>query len=219
MIAVVYSKAQRVRRRLIKLDHPNAKLEDFNPHKNLLHEGEGWLEIPTQIYGTFKDAYELDAYIAEQIGESLSDRCAVISDAGNVLHIIRADPAIDFHPDGDLVAHDKVEKDWKFTNEQWVIPEKQEVISEQDPRVLQDMFEENVSSAKFNSFGTDWNIQCVGDDLIIGCQTLPISTWEKFTDAEVGLLSEPIIQTAKWWRDNRDDILNFAYEHQKRLQK
>lgn len=100
-ILVIYSKKQKVRRRLIKCDQ-------LDHHKNI-HPGEGWLEIPIEVYDGFKSPNELDDYIALQIGQKQSDRCAIVCHKEGVcLHIIHADPEIDFHPDGKIIAHEKI---------------------------------------------------------------------------------------------------------------
>lgn len=220
-ICIVYSKRQKVRRRLIKCAHD----AHFQHHKNL-HPNEGWLEIPIKVYEGFKHTIEsfsdekLKAHIAGIIGPPENDRCVVVCPQGTVKHIVCADPTIDFHPDGQIILHEKARHDWKFNKGQWIEPARPEDPSpvETNPRINSDVFEpeKNLSSARFFAFNTDWNIQCRGDDLIIGCQTLPISQWEKFSDAEVGVLSDTPLQTAKWWKENGKDILAFAHGHQKK---
>lgn len=103
-ILVIYSKNQKVRRRLVKCEHES----HYSSHKNI-HPGENFLEIPVEIYDGFKSPNELDDYIASQIGQKQSDRCAVLCHKEGVcLHIINADPEIDFHPDGKIIAHEKI---------------------------------------------------------------------------------------------------------------
>ncbi len=105
---VIYSKAQKVRRRVIKLDHEGAHDGHFDPHKEILHLNEGWLEIPIELYESFDpNKNELDNYVASQIGEPSSDRCVVVCPMeGIVKHILKADPDIDFHPDGKIIFHE-----------------------------------------------------------------------------------------------------------------
>lgn len=105
-IGVVYSKKQKVRRRLIKLDHDNAHDDEFNEHKEYLHKNEAWLDISLELYNSFTNDKQLDEYIASQIGEPKSDRCVVVcKKTKNVLHVIHGDPTIDKHPSGKIIAH------------------------------------------------------------------------------------------------------------------
>lgn len=100
-VAIVYSKAQKVCRRVIRLDHANAKIDHFKPHKDILHKGEGWLEIPIEIYETL-DAEGLGAYIANEIGDPADDRCCIVCPITGILGFVKADPAIDDHPLGEI---------------------------------------------------------------------------------------------------------------------
>lgn len=105
-IAVVYSKKQKVRRRVIVINHEGGEDAHYDAHKLDLHPGEGWLEIPLDIYRSFQSPHELNDYIALQIGERQSDRCCVVCPIeGTVKHLIHADPEIDFHPAGKIVQH------------------------------------------------------------------------------------------------------------------
>lgn len=104
-VVIVYSKKQKVRRRVIKLDHAGAHHGHFKPHKDLLHKGEGWLEIPIQLYESFKND-ELDEHLVGVLGALESDRCVVVCPVDKtVKHVVRADPDIDFHPAGKILHH------------------------------------------------------------------------------------------------------------------
>ncbi len=124
MIAVVYSKAQKVMRRMIVLDHANAKHEDFNPHKETLHEGEGWLEISADRTAKFTSFEDLYTYLASIIGSPENDRCVVVCPEGNVKAVVRADPTIDTHPEGEIIEHSCADKEWKMSKGNWVEPVK-----------------------------------------------------------------------------------------------
>lgn len=108
-ILIVYSKSQNARRRLIKCDH-----DDHYVHHQNIHPNEGWMEIPLETYNSFGCAPEdiefgntLDVHIARMLGNPKNDRCAIVCDkTGVCLHIVRADPEIDLHPDGEIIAHE-----------------------------------------------------------------------------------------------------------------
>lgn len=63
-------------------------------------------------------------------------------------------------------------------------------------------------------FNTEWQIILTGDIFVIGCETHSIEEWKNFTAAEVGVMSAPNIQTAKWWQSNRNDLMALAMTHQ-----
>ncbi len=98
MIGVVYSKSQRIRRRLIISD------KNIDLHK-IIHPNEGWLDIPEDVY----ESGGLNSYIEKQIGPPLSDDCCVISAKGIEL-FIKADPTIDVHELGEIKHIDNVDK-------------------------------------------------------------------------------------------------------------
>src|SRR5205807_1944920 len=61
------------------------------------------------LVGTLEDYRSIgpDVMLARHRGqEPSSDRCAVVSQDGVVVALVRADPEIDKHPDGRLVIHE-----------------------------------------------------------------------------------------------------------------
>jgi hypothetical protein len=93
-VGIVYSIAQKVRRRCIVLDHPGAINDELEHHKALLLPGEGWLEIDDDHYHTLNHQGLTD-HIANIIGEPTSHRHVIIDDEDRVVHVVGFDPAID----------------------------------------------------------------------------------------------------------------------------
>jgi hypothetical protein len=116
-VLVIYSRAQKVRRRLIKLDHPGADDREFAIHEACMVAGEDKLYIPIDVYNGFDsnsvngalsldNCIALDNYIAGVIGPHTSDRCVVITGEGRVIATVAADPRIDDYPNGFLIQDD-----------------------------------------------------------------------------------------------------------------
>lgn len=200
MIGVVYSKRQKIRRRLIICDDGQMKC-----HMQNLHAGEGWLQIPDEIYKEFKTENDIDEYVAAKIGQRSSDRCVLVCPEGNVLSNLCADPEIDTHPNGRIFEHSRAETGWKYTDGNWHEPD----VKILGKRVV---IKPGVMARE------DWEIAVEEDKLTIGCATYPISEWEKFTSAEVGLMAEKTrtIETAKWWEQKREIILSVARRYEKK---
>ena len=105
-VLVIYSKKQKVRRRLVICDLDHEHDGHLDHHRATMHELEDYLEIPLNEYRQM-DHDALQAYIANAIGAPESDRCAVVCHkTGIVKHVVRADPEIDFHPEGRIVPHE-----------------------------------------------------------------------------------------------------------------
>ena len=82
-VMVIYSKHQKVRRRLIKLSegqHDGC----FDNYRSNLHPGESYLYIPLDIFEEFTNDSEIDDYISLKIGERKNDRCALVCSQGFV---------------------------------------------------------------------------------------------------------------------------------------
>lgn len=81
---------------------------NYESWKNTLAGGEGWMEIPVDLYNSFDsddiNGNTLDIYIASILGEPKSDSCAVVDGlTGEVIIVLAADPKIDERPDGWLI--------------------------------------------------------------------------------------------------------------------
>ncbi len=103
-VAVVYSKAQRRRRRVIVPDNHDGELF---PHINILHKEEGVFLLNYADYKTLRRATqdiphpEIDARLNIHLGgPALSDRCAIVGPDSIVRAVVCADPTIDPAPEG-----------------------------------------------------------------------------------------------------------------------
>ncbi len=97
-LAVFYATGSKVLRRKVIPDD-DAQLAGLSTPA-----GESMLLLP--LVQPFDDA-SCRAAIAASTGTAVpSGRCCVIDDGGNVIGICNADPALDTHPQGELVASD-----------------------------------------------------------------------------------------------------------------
>ena len=100
-VGVVYSKSQYVVRRVIYSDSSD---EEVDIHQECLLNGEGWIDIPINVYHSFKSPIEIQSYIASALlSIPTSDNCAVVDGSNMIIACVRADPIIDDHPDGILI--------------------------------------------------------------------------------------------------------------------
>lgn len=98
-VAVIYSKNQRRRRRLVVPEHSDI---DLFPHVNGLHPGEGIFLVPHHEYKVMKGSTnevphpEIDGRLNIHLGgPALSDRCAIVGPDNIVTAVVCADPLID----------------------------------------------------------------------------------------------------------------------------
>ena len=122
IVGVVYSKSQSLRRKVIKSDTSDT---DIRLHKNYCLAGEGWLEIPIDIYNSFRLPQEVDEWVTQALGSSpLSDICAVIDADNNIVAVLCGDPVTDSHPHGVLIQEDEaaVGSTYDFESAQVVKP-------------------------------------------------------------------------------------------------
>ena len=108
-VGIIYSLAQLVRRELIKC----ADDSGYKAHIDRLLPGEGWFEIPIDVYNSFGNPHAIDDYLEASVGAALSDRCAVIN-GDNIVAVCCADPAIDRHPDGWIIQDDTAQAGWTY---------------------------------------------------------------------------------------------------------
>jgi hypothetical protein len=95
---VIYATGSKILRRKIVLDD-ESQLDLHQPGP-----GESRLLLP--LSAPFDDA-SCRAVIAAATGtEPLAGRCCIIDAGGNVVGVCNADPALDTHPAGQLIAHD-----------------------------------------------------------------------------------------------------------------
>lgn len=100
-VGVVYSKTQKVVRRIIMNDTDDSYIDT---HKNYINlGGEGWLDIPLDVFNQLISTGTFDSYLENIIGKATSDICAVIDGNDMAVLKIHADPIIDEHPDGVLI--------------------------------------------------------------------------------------------------------------------
>ena len=97
-LVVIYATGSRILRRKIILDH-ESQVELHQPGP-----GESRLLLP--LSAPFDDAACRTAIALATGAEPISGRCCVMDDGGNVIGVCNADPALDTHPAGRLVAHE-----------------------------------------------------------------------------------------------------------------
>lgn len=103
-VGVIYSLNQLVRRQTIV---PSMDDSELQPFKDMLPDGCGWLDVHISFFYALS-VEEFDEFIATQIGNAHSDRCAVIY-GEDVVAVIKADPSVDEHPEGILIQDDTAE--------------------------------------------------------------------------------------------------------------
>lgn len=96
-IGVVYSIAQaRVRQWIV----PDYDKELDNYHQ--VQPGEGFLTYPAKLGHA---AATVNAQVKAVTGRDPDDdHCAVVAADGSIVALVKADPSIDKHPDGDVIA-------------------------------------------------------------------------------------------------------------------
>lgn len=97
-VVVIYATRSKILRRKIILDD-ESQLGLHQPGP-----GESLLLLP--LSAPFDDASCRAAIAAATGAESLAVRCCIIDAGGNVVGVCNADPALDTHPAGQLIAHD-----------------------------------------------------------------------------------------------------------------
>jgi hypothetical protein len=97
-LVVVYATRSKILRRKIILDD-ESQLDLHQPGP-----GESLVLLP--LSAPFDDASCRAAIAAVTGAEPLSGRCCIIDAGGNVVGVCNADPALDAHPAGQLIAHD-----------------------------------------------------------------------------------------------------------------
>jgi hypothetical protein len=97
-LIVIYATGSKILRRKIILDDAS-QLDQHQPGP-----GESLLLLP--LSAPFDDAACRAAIAAAAGAEPLSGRCCIIDARGNVVGVCNADPALDTHPAGQLIAHD-----------------------------------------------------------------------------------------------------------------
>ena len=97
-VVVIYVTRSKILRRKIILDD-ESQLELHQPGP-----GESLLLLP--LSSPFDDASCRAAIAAATGAEPLAGRCCIIDAGGNVVGVCNADPALDTHPAGQLIAHD-----------------------------------------------------------------------------------------------------------------
>jgi hypothetical protein len=97
-LAVIYATRSGILRRKIILDD-ESQLDLHQPGP-----GESLLLLPSSA--PFDDASCRAAIAAATGVEPLTGRCCIIDVGGNVVGVCNADPALDTHPAGQLIAHD-----------------------------------------------------------------------------------------------------------------
>lgn len=97
-LVVIYATGSKTLRRKIILDHESqVEFHQLGP-------GESRLLLP--LSAPFDDAACRTAIALATGVEPVSGRCCVIDDGGTIIGVCNADPALDTHPAGRLVAHD-----------------------------------------------------------------------------------------------------------------
>jgi len=97
-LVVIYATRSKILRRKIILDD-ESQLDLHQPGP-----GESRLLLP--FSAPFDDAACRAAIAVATGAEPLSGRCCIIDPGGDVVGVCNADPALDTHPTGQLVAHD-----------------------------------------------------------------------------------------------------------------
>jgi hypothetical protein len=97
-LVVIYATRSKILRRKIILDD-ESQLDLHQPGP-----GESLLFLP--LSAPFDDASCRAAIAAATGVEPLAGRCCIIDAGGNVVGVCNADPELDTHPAGQLIAHD-----------------------------------------------------------------------------------------------------------------
>jgi hypothetical protein len=97
-LVVIYATRSKILRRKIILDN-EAQLDLHQPGP-----GESRLLLP--LSSPFDDASCRAAIVAATGEVPPAGRCCIIDSGGNVVGLCNADPALDMHPAGQLIAHD-----------------------------------------------------------------------------------------------------------------
>jgi hypothetical protein len=97
-VVVIYATRSKILRRKIILDN-EAQLDLHQPGP-----GESLLLLP--LSSPFDDSSCRAAIAAATGAVSPEGRCCIIDAGGNVVGVCNADPALDTHPAGQLIAHD-----------------------------------------------------------------------------------------------------------------
>src|ERR1700739_725361 len=97
-LVVIYATRSKILRRKIILDD-ESQLDLHRPGP-----GESLLHLPSSA--PFDDASCRAAIAAATGAEPLAGRCRIIDAGGNVVGMCNADPTLDMHPAGHLIAHD-----------------------------------------------------------------------------------------------------------------
>lgn len=105
-VLVIYSAAQKVRRRTVVMDGENEDDNMYGSHIASMGPGEEHLFISLEIYQTFESGEQFDAYLTTLIGDPVSDYCAVVTGDGEIIDTVHADPRIDGREDGWLIQDD-----------------------------------------------------------------------------------------------------------------
>ena len=96
-VVVIYATRSKILRRKIILDD-ESQLDLHQPGP-----GESLLRLP--LSAPFDDASCRAAIAAATGAEPLTGRCCIIDADGNVVGVCNADPSLDTHPAGQLIAH------------------------------------------------------------------------------------------------------------------
>jgi len=97
-LVVIYATGSKILRRKIFVDDDS--------HLDLHQPGAGESRLLLLLSGPFDDAACRAAIAAATGVEPPSGRCCIVDDEGSVVGVCNADPALDAHPAGQLVAHD-----------------------------------------------------------------------------------------------------------------
>ena len=121
MIGIVYTAANKVHRGFIVPDN-DAELD--NPWH--VHLGEKLIKVSLASV-TFPITLQFlknQIALAEQVVPSAvpSGRCVVVDAQGNVAAVAMADPALDTHPAGTLMAHNSATFGWNWNGASWTKP-------------------------------------------------------------------------------------------------
>jgi hypothetical protein len=108
-LVVIYATCSKILRRKIILDD-ESQLDLHQPGP-----GESLLLLP--LPAPFDDAPCRAAIAAATGAEPLAGRCCIIDAGGNVVGVCNADPALDTHPAGQLIAHDVAGPGYRYEGE------------------------------------------------------------------------------------------------------
>lgn len=114
-IVIIYSIAQNRRRRVIISDNDD---KDYDAHLNNIHPNEAIWKMSISDY---QAGISIDDGLSKHLGViALSDRCVVLDAQGNVICVIKGDPAIDIHPTGKIYQHDIAIVGWRLQDSTWI---------------------------------------------------------------------------------------------------